>query len=44
MATPLIAPAIANAAFQLTGARIRRTPMLPENVKLALLEADRKLA
>jgi len=44
MATPLIAPAIANAVFQLTGARIRRTPMLPENVKLALLEADRKLA
>lgn len=44
MATPLIAPAIANAVFQLTGARIRRTPMLPENVKLALLDAERALA
>lgn len=39
MATPLIAPAIANAVFQLTGVRIRKTPMLAEQVKQALLES-----
>lgn len=44
MATPLVAPAIANAVFQLTGARIRRTPMVPAQVKLALLDAQRTLA
>ncbi|MEO7728182.1 MAG: molybdopterin cofactor-binding domain-containing protein [Burkholderiales bacterium] len=44
MATPLVAPAIANAVFQLTGVRIRRTPMLPSLVKQALLDADAKLA
>ena len=38
MATPLVAPAIANAVFQLTGARVRQTPMLPGQVKLALQE------
>jgi isoquinoline 1-oxidoreductase beta subunit len=44
MSTPLVAPAIANAVFQLTGVRLRHAPMLPEKVKQALLEADRKVA
>jgi isoquinoline 1-oxidoreductase beta subunit len=44
MATPLIAPAIANAVFQLTGVRIRRTPMLASQVKQALLDADTRPA
>ena len=44
MATPLIAPAIANAVYQLTGVRIRRTPMLASQVKQALLEADTRPA
>lgn len=42
MATPLVAPAIANAVFQLTGARVRQTPMLPGHVKVALQEGDTK--
>jgi isoquinoline 1-oxidoreductase beta subunit len=41
MATPLVAPAIANAVFQLTGTRLRRMPMLPEYVKQALLDSGR---
>jgi len=36
MATPLLAPAVANAVAQLTGARLRQTPMTPERVKAAL--------
>jgi isoquinoline 1-oxidoreductase beta subunit len=36
MGTPLVASAISNAVFQLTGARLRQQPMLPERVKLAL--------
>jgi isoquinoline 1-oxidoreductase beta subunit len=36
MATPLIAPAISNAVAQLTGVRLRETPMTPERVKKAL--------
>jgi isoquinoline 1-oxidoreductase beta subunit len=36
MATPLVAPAIANAVAALTGARLRETPMTPERVKKAL--------
>ena len=36
MATPLIAPAIAAAVAQLTGVRLRHTPMTPERVKKAL--------
>ena len=36
MATPLVAPAIANAVAQLTGVRLRRTPMTPDRVLAAL--------
>jgi len=36
MATPLVAPAIANAFAALTGKRLRETPMTPERVKKAL--------
>ena len=36
MATPLVAPAIANAVAALTGARLRHTPFLPDRVKKAL--------
>ena len=32
-----MAPAIANAVFRLTGARLRELPMLPERVKLAMV-------
>jgi isoquinoline 1-oxidoreductase beta subunit len=44
MATPLVAPAIANAVFQLTGVRIRKTPMLAEQVRQALLESQSRVA
>jgi isoquinoline 1-oxidoreductase beta subunit len=36
MATPLVAPAIANAVAKLAGVRLRQTPMMPERVKRAL--------
>jgi len=36
MATPLVGPAIANAVAELTGVRLRETPMTPERVKKAL--------
>lgn len=36
MATPLVAPAIANAVATLTGVRLRETPMSPDRVKKAL--------
>ena len=36
MATPLVAPAIANAVAELTGVRLRESPMTPERVKKAL--------
>jgi len=36
MATPLVAPAIANAVAELTGARLRETPMSPDRVRKAL--------
>jgi isoquinoline 1-oxidoreductase beta subunit len=36
MGTPMIGPAIANAMFQLTGVRLRESPMTPERVKKAL--------
>jgi len=36
MATPLVAPAIANAVHELTGVRLRETPMTPDRVKKAL--------
>jgi isoquinoline 1-oxidoreductase beta subunit len=38
MATPLVPSAISNAVFQLTGARLRQQPMLPERVTVALAE------
>ncbi|HEY0337091.1 MAG TPA: molybdopterin cofactor-binding domain-containing protein, partial [Burkholderiales bacterium] len=40
MATPLVAPAISNAVFQLTGVRLRQQPMLAERVQVALSEAS----
>jgi isoquinoline 1-oxidoreductase beta subunit len=40
MATPLVAPAIANAVAALTGVRIRQTPMLPALVQQALRGPD----
>jgi isoquinoline 1-oxidoreductase beta subunit len=36
MATPLVAPAIANAVAELTGVRLRHTPFLSDRVKKAL--------
>jgi isoquinoline 1-oxidoreductase subunit beta len=36
MATPLVAPAIANAVAEMTGVRLRQTPMTSERVKQAL--------
>jgi isoquinoline 1-oxidoreductase beta subunit len=36
MATPLMAPAIANAVAELTGVRLRESPMTPERVKKAV--------
>lgn len=44
MATPLVASAISNAVFRLTGARLRQQPMLPERVKVALAEAQTRAA
>jgi isoquinoline 1-oxidoreductase subunit beta len=44
MATPLVPSAISNAVFQLTGVRLRQQPMLPERVKLAMLEGETKSA
>lgn len=42
MATPLVAPAIANAIASLTGVRLRQQPMLPERIRTALAaEASR---
>jgi isoquinoline 1-oxidoreductase beta subunit len=35
MATPLMAPAIANAVAELAGVRLRDTPMTPERVRKA---------
>ena len=36
MATPLVAPAIANAVMHLAGVRLRHTPFTPERIKKAL--------
>jgi isoquinoline 1-oxidoreductase beta subunit len=44
MATPLVAPAISNAVYQLTGARLRQQPMLAGRVQLALSEVSGKSA
>ena len=43
MATPLVPSAISNAVFQLTGARMRQQPMLPDRVKLALAEQQTRV-
>lgn len=43
MGTPLVASAISNAVFQLTGARLRQQPMLPERVKMALGEVQTRV-
>ena len=44
MATPLVPSAISNAVFQLTGARLRQQPMLPDRVKLALEQGGQRFA
>jgi isoquinoline 1-oxidoreductase beta subunit len=44
MATPLVPSAISNAVYQLTGVRLRQQPMLPERVKLALIEGEQRFA
>jgi isoquinoline 1-oxidoreductase beta subunit len=36
LGVPCVAPAIANAIFQLTGKRLRHLPMSPDRVKKAL--------
>jgi len=43
MATPLVPSAISNAVFQLTGARLRQQPMLPDRVKVALAETPTRV-
>ena len=37
MTTPLVAPAISNAVYQLTGVRLRQQPMLADRLRQALL-------
>ena len=44
MTTPLAAPAISNAVYQLTGVRLRQQPMLPDRVHMALQETNNPLA
>jgi isoquinoline 1-oxidoreductase beta subunit len=44
MATPLVATAISNAVFQLTGVRLRQQPMLAERVQQALRGGESRLA
>jgi len=40
MATPLLAPSISNAVYELTGVRLRQQPMLPERVQAALAKKE----
>jgi isoquinoline 1-oxidoreductase beta subunit len=44
MTTPLVAPAISNAVFRLTGVRLRQQPMLAERVHAALNQRDTRSA
>jgi isoquinoline 1-oxidoreductase beta subunit len=44
MTTPLAAPAISNAVYQLTGVRLRQQPMLPGRVLTALKEGETRPA
>ena len=44
MATPLVAAAISNAVFQLTGARLRQQPMLAGRVLQALAQSTTRAA
>jgi isoquinoline 1-oxidoreductase beta subunit len=41
---PPMAPAIANAIYRLTGVRLRSIPMIPQRVKTALAESDKRYA
>ena len=43
LAITIVAPAIANAIFDATGARIRQVPFTPERVKAALKEVTQRL-
>jgi isoquinoline 1-oxidoreductase subunit beta len=44
MTTPLAAPAISNAVYQLTGVRLRQQPMLSARVLQALRDGDMRLS
>jgi isoquinoline 1-oxidoreductase beta subunit len=44
MTTPLAAPAISNALYQLTGVRLRQQPMLSARVLQALRDGDTRLS
>jgi isoquinoline 1-oxidoreductase beta subunit len=44
MGVPLVAPAISNAVFQLTGVRLRQQPMLADRVRYALSAAQSRSA
>ncbi len=44
MATPLVAPAISNAVYQLTKVRLRQQPMLADRVKQAIVQQSSRIA